>query len=94
MIDPNDPLVGMATFGRIVEDFINGPIGTYLVQRAKSEEEDALEKLKTVDADHTSLVRKYQNEALIAGKVIEWLADAIHQGQMALERLKEEEDGN
>lgn len=94
MLDPDDPMVRMATYGKIVEDFLRGPIGTYFVERAKTEEEEALGKLKTVDADHSSLIRKYQQEAQVASKVIEWLADAIHQGHMALETLKEEEDGN
>lgn len=93
-LDPDDPIVRMATLGRIVEDFMAGPIGVHLQERASQEEYEALEKLKTVDPEDPALIRKYQNKALIAGKVMEWIQDAIHQGQMCLDKLKEDIDGN
>lgn len=94
MLDPDDPLVRMATLGRIVEDFMAGPIGTLLQEKATAEEYEALEKLRTVDPEDPAMIRKYQNQALVAGKVMEWLQDTIHQGQMCLDKLKEDIDGN
>lgn len=94
MLDPESPDVLAATLGQMVENFISGPIGAYLETKAKEEEIEALEALRTVDAEDPIMIRKYQNQALVAGKIIEWLATAMHEGYMALQKLKDEQDGD
>lgn len=89
-LDPEDPLVQAATLGKLVDDFMSGPIGRYVIDLAKEEELAAVNNLRTVDAEDPKLVRKYQNDALVAGKVIEWLTLAVHQGNMAMDKLKED----
>ena len=44
-IDPDEPLVRTAVFGKQVEDFLTSDIGDYLLQKAKHEEADAIEAL-------------------------------------------------
>lgn len=90
MLNPDDPMVRTATFGRIVQDFIDGPIGTYIQSRAQDEELEAVKQLITVDADDFRTIRKWQIQAQVAGKIIEWLMDAIQAGNNALDTLKEE----
>lgn len=94
MLDPDDPNVRQATLGRIVEDFLATPVGAYIEDKARREEIEALEALRTVDAEDPKLVRQFQNQALVAGKIIEWLATAIHEGEMSLQTLKDEYDGD
>lgn len=94
MLDPDDPNVRQATLGTIIENFLATPVGAYLEAKARNEEVEALEALRTVDAEDPKEVRKFQNQALVAGKIIEWLAIAIHEGEMSLQTLKDEYDGD
>ena len=89
-LDPDDPVVRSATLGRVVEDFMDGPIGTLLEEKAKAEELDAVTKLITVDPEDPKEIRRLQNQALVAGKILEWLAETVQQGHMALDKLKDD----
>ncbi len=91
MLDPDDPVVRWATFGREVEDFLSGPIGAHLVRKAQVEIDEAVEKLKQVDPEDTKTIRMLQNKAHVAESIVGWLGDVIHEGQGALEALKEDE---
>lgn len=77
-----------------MEDFINGPIGTFLVRKATEQSQLAIDQLKTVDPEDIKLVRALQNKVTVAESILGWLGDAIHEGQLALEALKEEQHGN
>ena len=90
MLDPEDPVVRAATFGQIVQNFIDGPIGAYIQARCQEEELEAVKNLITVDSDDYRSIRKWQTQAQVAGKIIEWLMDAIQAGHNALDTLKEE----
>ena len=90
MLNPDDPVVRTATFGQIVQNFVSGPIGVYIQERAQEEELDSVKQLITVDAEDHRTIRKLQTKAQVAGKIIEWLMDAIQAGEQALETLKEE----
>ncbi len=91
MLDADDPVVRWATFGRLVEDFLSGPIGSHLVHKAQDEIAEAVEKLKHVDPDDAKAIRALQNKAYVAESIMGWLGDVIHEGQGALEALKEDE---
>ena len=90
MLNPEDPLVRWATFGRQVEDFCEGPIGQYLLTKARQESQDAADQLKLVDPEDATAVRALQHKARVADSILAWLGDAIHEGQAALEALKED----
>jgi hypothetical protein len=87
-------LVRWATFGRQVEDFISGPIGAHLVHKAREQSQSAIDQLKTVDPEDAKAVRALQNKVLVAESILGWLGEAIHEGQVALEALKEDHDAN
>ena len=82
----NAELVETAVFGRIVEDWLRSDIGNYLLQRAKEEENAAIEQLI-----------KGQDEAgaratiWTSRKFQEWLADGITAGRQALGILEDGE---
>jgi hypothetical protein len=87
-LDPEDPKVRWATFGRQVEDFLQSDIGDYLLRLAKAEELEALEALATVSPWRTRRIRELQNKALLVTKIQYWLGDAIASGHAAMEQIK------
>lgn len=90
-IDISDPRVRWAQFGKQVEMWLDTDIGRYLVSRAENDVNEAIEKLKIVDALDSKAVMAAQNRVVIAEKVLGWLGDAIREGHSSLESLKEEE---
>jgi hypothetical protein len=93
VLDPADPRVEWATFGQMVEDFIKSPIGEFLVKKAQDQSNDAVEKLKVASPEDPISIRAIQTEIQVAESIVQWLCEAIHEGQMALETLKEDNDG-
>lgn len=91
-LDPDDPNLRMAVFGRQVEDFLNGDIGSYLVKCAQAEIDEGLKALRTVDAEDPKAVRTAQNRVEVAESIMQWLGDAISRGHAAVELLKGEEE--
>lgn len=79
-----------ATFGKQVEHFLQTDIGSYMVKRAKSESDAALEQLKDVDPFDAPKVAACQFKVKVADAVITWLGDAIAAGESAVEQLKSE----
>lgn len=77
-----------------MEDFISGPIGSHLVRKAREQSQAALDQLKTVDPEDAKTIRALQNTVMVADSIVGWLGDVIHEGQAALEALKEDIDGN
>ena len=89
-LNPQDPDVQVAVFGKEVELFLSSSVGTYLVKRAENEIEEAIKKLRVCDPEDPKAVRQHQNEAAVAQAVIDWLADAINQGEHARQLLEAE----
>ena len=87
-LDPEDPKVRWATFGRQVEDFLTGDIGDYLLRLATAEEDEAMQILKTVSPWRKRRIQELQNQAWVAGKIQQWLGDAIASGHAAMEQIK------
>ena len=77
-----------------MDDFLNGPIGSHLVAKAREQSKRAIEQLKTVDPENASAIRALQNQVLVSDSILVWLGNAIHEGQVALEALKEDHDAN
>lgn len=90
MLDPDDPKVRWAQFGRQVQLFLESDIGVHLVERADEQAKSAAAALKTVDPTDTRAIVALQLKAQVADSIIEWLGDAIAAGESAIEQLKEE----
>jgi hypothetical protein len=76
----------------MVEDFLSGPIGSHLIRKADEQTAEAVAKLKVVSPEDPVTIRALQAQIQVADSVVQWLAEAVHEGQMALEHLKEESD--
>jgi hypothetical protein len=91
-LDPDDPKVRDAAFGRQVEYFLESDVGRYLVKRARDESETAVEELKDVNPFvHPENIVEIQFRAKLADFIIVWLGDAIAAGEGATEQLKIEQ---
>ncbi len=89
--DPTDnPLLRTAVFGKQVEQFLDSDIGVYLLQCAKTQSDEAVERLKDVDPQDWKAVMGLQWRIHEAEHIIQWLGDAIRAGLQATEHLKED----
>ena len=87
LLDPTDPKVEMAVFGRQVADWLRTDIGNYLLSEARREEAEAVEDLinkKGSDEDCRARIWR-------ARSFQEWLGNAIARGLQALAVLEEEQ---
>lgn len=91
-LDPDDPKVRWAVFGKQVEDFLYSDIGDYLLGCAKREEQEALEQLRRVAPWRRRRIQQLQNQIAIAESIQRWLGDAIASGHAALEQLREDHE--
>lgn len=64
------------------------------MRKAREQSQTAIDQLKTVDPEDAKAVRALQNQVMLADSIAGWLGDVIHEGQAALEALKEDQDGN
>ena len=87
-LDPEEPTVRWAQFGRQVELFLESDIGDYLVKRARTEIEEATAKLVATDPFKPEEIIAHQHRIKVAESIIEWLGEAIAAGHSALEELR------
>ena len=90
-LDPDDPLVRTATFGRQVEDFLETDIGKYLVGRAEQEARTAMDRLKAISPWRRARIRDLQAQVWRAENFQQWLGNAIVEGRHALQMLQEDD---
>lgn len=64
------------------------------MHKAREQSQLAIDQLKTVDPEDAKAIRALQNKVTVAESILGWLGDVIHEGQVALEALKEDQDGN
>jgi len=93
VFDPADPRIDWAVLGRQVEEFLNGPIGSRLLAKARAQSEAAVEMLKVVSPEDPVAIRALQTKIQVADSIIGWLGDAVHEGEVALAHLEVENDG-
>jgi len=92
VIDPDDPLVRTAVFGKVVEDFLQSEIGAYLLQRAIDDEEGATKDLIANAAKwDVAQIVECQGRIRTAENFRTWLAEAVDAGDQAI-KLGQEED--
>ena len=90
-LDQKDPRYEEAIFGAEVENFVdNHPIGRYLVERAKSDLEEAKTELLATDPTDSMKIRAIQAKAGTAANVRDWLREAIMAGRAARFSLEQE----
>lgn len=91
-LDPEDPRVQEAVFGKEVENFLHSPIGDYLLSKARNEAETATEQLKTVEPTLTDKIRELQSTIRRAESIMGWLGDAVANGHRAISLIDGEEE--
>jgi len=94
-LNPEDPVVKAAVFGRQVEDFINSEIGRFITKRADDEIADCLEQLKTTDPTFPwgrRKIARIQAQIGVAERVMGWLVEAITNGHQAMNILEDKND--
>lgn len=84
-------LLAAVALGLDAEQFMNSPLGRYLVDRIESEVYAALSELKQVDAEDPRHIRDLQNRVYRAEKILTWLDEVIQEGRNA-ERMATNED--
>lgn len=82
-------LYDTAALGVEVASFLRTPIGEYIQERATRERHQALEALATAHYTDAARIQRLQNDARIPELLLQWLADAINQGDIALAQLHE-----
>ena len=76
-------------FGLDVQQFMDTRLGRYLQDRANSDIETAIEALKTVDPEDPKAIRKLQNDVAVASNVLDWLGQAVTEGEQAERQFNE-----
>jgi hypothetical protein len=88
--DPDTQLrLAEVRLGLDTEQFLKTPVGRYLLGRAEHDAQDAIDRLKTVDAADANAVRKAQGDAILVERFMAWLNDAIMNGRNAEEQLEQ-----
>lgn len=87
-LDPSDPTVEAAVFGKEVEHFLTSNIGSYLLQCAMDEKEDAVNALMKTSAADTEAIRQIQLKIAVCQKITKWLANAVNSGIQAAQYLE------
>jgi len=87
--EENEVLLERAVFGQQVEAFLHSEIGSYLINRAQSEVEEALRKLRNCSE---SELKQIQSEVWRAESIVIWLSQAVEDGLRALNILDGEEE--
>jgi len=89
-LDPEDPTVRSAVFGRQVEQFLASDIGRYLIARADQQIKEGKAELVETDPENANAMRAAQFKVKVAQSIVDWLSDAIRNGEHATEILTED----
>lgn len=90
MLNPDDPVLRTAVFGKQVEQFLETDIGAYLLQCASHQSEEWTQKLKRADPWDQEKIMGAQMKIHVAELFIDWLGDAVRAGLQATEHIKED----
>lgn len=89
-INPEDSMVRTAVFGRQVEQFLEGDIGSYMLTLAKEQSEVWTRKLKSIDPYDAEHIMVAQMKIHVAELFINWLGDAVRAGLQATIHVQED----
>jgi len=88
-----DPLIrdlmDKAATGEAAKMFLRSGLGKHITARATQEADEAICQLIVVDPNRTDLVLALQNQIKVAAQALTWLAEAISEGDNALNQLEE-----
>lgn len=94
MLNPEDPVVRTAVFGKQVEEFVNGDIGRYITKRADDEIAECFQKLKVTRPNSPGAIQhieSLQARIAVCERVIAWLAEAITEGRQAMNIIEDKD---
>lgn len=83
-LDPESPTVRTAVFGQQVQDFLNGPIGDFLLRKAEKRLERLVETLKRINPDQRTDIVRAQAEIAHLERFEQWLGEAVQDGLTAM----------
>lgn len=90
MTDPaEEHLMREAAFGINVANFLESPLGTYLIKRAEEDILTAQAALVEADPHNWQEIQRQQNIIRVAESIQRWLADAVAQGDQARRILED-----
>lgn len=87
-LDPEDPDVKVAVFGKQVEEFLQSDIGDYLLKQSEFNANQAINELKSVSPWRRNRIRHLQNKIRISEDFQNWLAEAYAAGKQAMNNLE------
>jgi len=87
-LDPEEPTVAIAVFGKQVEDFLQSEIGDYLLKYAVQEEQEGIEAL--VGAREGPAADVARSQIWRARSFQAWLGHAVEAGLQAIQLMKED----
>jgi hypothetical protein len=91
-LDPDNPLVRTAVFGKEVEEFLASPIGDYLIKSAEKELATAIEQLKKIAPDKPIQIVALQTKIELLEHFESWLGAAVESGHVAIRALDGEDE--
>jgi hypothetical protein len=83
--------LAVVQLGIETEQFLTSKLGRYLIARAESEREEAVQKLVDAEPHDRNKVQACQNRVRLVDMFQQWLADAITEGQAQEKSLVDEE---
>jgi len=80
-------LLETGVLGKMVEDFLTGDIGSFVLNKIDEETQAAIQELIICDpTDHKS-IQEHQNTIRVVNSIKNWLAEAIEAGILATNAL-------
>lgn len=89
MDDTTRTLFTEARLGWDAIEFLNSDLGRLLAGRAEMQIQEAKEALLEVDINSPKEILQLQNKAAIASQFVQWIAEAITNGDASLAALEE-----
>lgn len=91
-LDPDDPRVKTAVFGKQVEDWLHTEVARFVIERAEGLLEQAIEELKGADpANATGIIRLQERIRMLEAFEL-WLMGAVQDGHTAIEQIDSQEE--
>jgi hypothetical protein len=90
-----DVMKAEVAVGDLFKQWLSSDVGKYIVGRAEQYETAILRELRDTDPKETIKIIQLQSDAKMPGKLLQWIEDAIGQGEIAgyqLNELFDEED--
>lgn len=86
-----DTNLAQAVLGRDADEFLRSELGRYLVERARTEEQIAIDELCNAKPGDAALILELQGRIWRARALPDWLAELVQDGLNAERALEAEE---